>query len=61
MQARGASSVFVQFLRSHTPGSLPELTNFQLTHLVTQLRQEAQQWKGQCLRLEQNLRGEISA
>jgi hypothetical protein len=26
-----------------------------------QLRQEAQQWKDQCLRLEETLRGEIQA
>ena len=29
--------------------------------LVAQLRQEAQQWKDQCLRLEETLRGEIKA
>ena len=29
--------------------------------LIAQLRQEAQQWKDQCLRLEETLRGEIKA
>ena len=29
--------------------------------LIAQLRQEAQQWKDQCLRLEESLRGEIKS
>ena len=29
--------------------------------MITQLRQEAQQWKDQCLHLEETLRGEINA
>jgi hypothetical protein len=29
--------------------------------MIAQLRQEAQQWKDQCLRLEETLRGEINA
>ena len=36
----------------------------QKTHqakLVAQLRQEAQQWKGQCLRLEETLCREVNA
>ncbi|KAH8989675.1 hypothetical protein EDB86DRAFT_2942588 [Lactarius hatsudake] len=33
----------------------------QTTELINQLRQEAQQWKDQCLRLEETLRGEIKA
>ena len=35
--------------------------NTHQAELVNQLRQEAQQWKDQCLRLEETLRGEIKA
>jgi hypothetical protein len=42
----------------------PPLTRAQNQHqaeLVAQLRQEAQQWKDQCFRLEETLRGEIKS
>lgn len=37
------------------------VVNTHQAELVNQLRQEAQQWKDQCLRLEETLRGEIKA
>jgi len=37
------------------------MQNQHQAELVAQLRQEAQQWKEQCLRLEETLRGEIKA
>jgi hypothetical protein len=37
------------------------LQNKHQAELIAKLRQEAQQWKDQCLRLEEALRGEIKA
>ncbi|KAH9049973.1 hypothetical protein EDB84DRAFT_1555914 [Lactarius hengduanensis] len=37
------------------------VVNTHQAELINQLRQEAQQWKDQCLRLEETLRGEIKA
>ena len=37
------------------------MQNIHQAELIAQLRQEAQQWKGPCLCLEETLRGEINA
>jgi hypothetical protein len=50
-------------LASLPPSVSPHSTtqNKHQAELIAQLSQEAQQWKDQCLRLEETLRGEIKA
>ena len=49
------------FPLSLAPHYFTQTQNRHQAELITQLRQEAQQWKDQCLRLEESLRGEIKS